>query len=145
MVVRRPEINLAIQALTLQRLVPGSTAQIHRGRLNWFGDVQPTPDTRSYSLRLKAAVGQTPSVRVLRPALQPNEDGWLPHVYDTGDLCLSEYGDWHPRMLFADTYVPWAMEWLMYYELWLATGLWYGDGPDNLDDVSQSSILHRVR
>lgn len=31
-------------------------------------------------------------------------------------------------MLLADTYVPWTMEWLVDFELWLATGEWLGGG-----------------
>lgn len=139
---RPAKTSLAVQALVLRRLVPRSEARVKSGRMMWCGQVQPTPETQSYVLRLEARSGRIPSVRVVRPALKPNADGLLPHVFDTGGLCLSEFGDWNPQLLFADTYVPWAMEWLMYYELWLATGLWYGDGPDNLDDVSQSKILH---
>jgi hypothetical protein len=31
-------------------------------------------------------------------------------------------------MFLADTILPWAVEWLAYYEIWLATGVWYGGG-----------------
>lgn len=31
-------------------------------------------------------------------------------------------------MLIADTYIPWAIEWLYYYEIWLVTGEWCGGG-----------------
>lgn len=142
---RPTKISLAAQALVLRRLVPGSEATVKCGRIIWCGQVQPTPETQSYDLRLEGRLGRAPSVRVIRPALKPNPDGLLPHVFNTGELCLSQFGDWNPQHLFADTYVPWAMEWLMYYELWLATGLWYGDGPECLDDVSQSKILHPYR
>ena len=30
-------------------------------------------------------------------------------------------------MLIVDTIVPWAAEWLLHYEIWLATGEWFGD------------------
>ncbi|MBA8806677.1 hypothetical protein FHX71_000619 [Promicromonospora sukumoe] len=45
-------------------------------------------------------------------------------------------------MLFIDTFVPWSLEWLVYYELWRATGIWHGDGPDRTDPASQARILH---
>ena len=31
-------------------------------------------------------------------------------------------------MFIADTIVPWACEWLLHYEIWLATGEWHGGG-----------------
>ncbi len=31
-------------------------------------------------------------------------------------------------MLVAYTIVPWLMEWLVYYEVWLITGQWEGGG-----------------
>lgn len=142
---RRTEVSLAAQAFALRQLVPDSKAKLRPGSLRWRGRVQPTPQTHNYELRLDAQPRRSPSVHVIHPPLIPNDDGLLPHVFDTGALCLSKSGDWTPRMLFADTYVPWAMKWLMYYELWRATDLWYGDGPDHLDDVSQSSILHPFR
>jgi hypothetical protein len=45
-------------------------------------------------------------------------------------------------MLLAQTLMPWACEWLVFYELWLAVSVWYGDGPDRLDPASQAKILH---
>jgi hypothetical protein len=31
-------------------------------------------------------------------------------------------------MFLADTVVPWTSEWLFFYEVWHATGLWLGGG-----------------
>jgi hypothetical protein len=31
-------------------------------------------------------------------------------------------------MLMVDTTLPWTAEWLINYEIWRATGLWYGGG-----------------
>jgi hypothetical protein len=135
-------LNLALQALALRRLIPEGSTQLRPGRLIWTGWVQPTAETSRYQLRVDLKPSRTPSVRVLAPALKPNHDGLLPHVYDNGTLCLSRRGDWAPTMYLVDTFLPWACEWLTFYELWLATDLWYGDGPDRLDAAWQASILH---
>jgi hypothetical protein len=75
------------------------------------------------------------AVRVLSPALARRAaapDKCIPHLYREGDLCLydpgieTEKGDWNRTMLIADTIVPWASEWLFFYELWHATGIWHG-------------------
>ena len=39
------------------------------------------------------------------------------------------YGDeFNLSMYISDTIVPWAVEWLFYYEVWLRTGKWQGEG-----------------
>jgi hypothetical protein len=78
------------------------------------------------------------SVRVLSPriGLDPRGSGEPPtHIYrdDDGDgfrLCLYDprKDEWSPERLIADTVLPWASEWLFYYEGWLVTGEWTGGG-----------------
>ena len=138
----RSELNLALQALALRRLMPEGNVRLLPSQLIWTGWVQPTAETSRYELRIDAKQRVRPSVRVLSPALKPNDDGLLPHVYDDGTLCLSQPLDWTPTMYLTDTFLPWACTWLTFYELWLATGLWYGDGADRLDVELQASILH---
>lgn len=142
LVARRSSLSLAVQALSLRSNFPASQISLHPARLTWQAEIQPAPITQRYRLRLVANAGSVPSVNVVAPVLQPNSSGMLPHVYDTGSLCLSQFGDWQPTMLFTDTFIPWAMEWLIFYELWRANGIWYGDGPDRLDPVSQTRALH---
>lgn len=122
--------------------MPGSCVRLRPGRLTWTGNVQPTPETNSYDLRIDYALSKVPTVKVLTPALKPNSDGLLPHVYDSGHLCISRRGDWSSTMYLTETFLPWACEWLTYYEIWSATDIWYGDGPDRLDPESQARILH---
>ena len=51
------------------------------------------------------------------------------HRLSAGDeLCLYYGNQWDPGELIATTIVPWTSEWLEYYELWHATGLWLGGG-----------------
>lgn len=138
----RTELNLAHQALVLRQLVPEGTIRLRPGLLTWIGWVQPTAQTNAYQLRIDIKSGRRPSVRVLAPALKPTDDGLLPHVYDDGTLCLTRPGEWSPTQYITETFLPWACEWLTFYELWLATGLWHGEGPDGLDTESQAAILH---
>ena len=139
---RRAEVSLPVQALALRSVVPDSRARLTPQRLLWHGQVRPSPQSQTYELRLAASPRRTPRITVTRPTLRPDEDGRLPHVYDDGSLCLSRPGDWYPHMLFTATFLPWACEWLLFYELWLATDLWFGDGPNHLDDASQAALLH---
>ena len=48
----------------------------------------------------------------------------LPH------LCLTHYDSdkWNSSIMLTESYIPWAIEWTEFYELWLLTGIWYGGG-----------------
>jgi uncharacterized protein len=60
----------------------------------------------------------------------------VPHVYRLGHkpefpaLCLFDpkQDEWSPDEFIADKIIPWAIKWLFYYEVWLATGEWQGGG-----------------
>lgn len=74
-------------------------------------------------------LGAAPRVYVVRPALERRGGRRPPHLYDGGHLCLYRGAhEWNGRMLVADTTLPWASEWLLFYELWLATGDWLARG-----------------
>jgi len=139
---RGTEVTPALQAFALRQVMPNGRARIHSGTLTWVGQVQPGPECSTYELQIDHRPRRLPTVRVLAPALKPNDQGLLPHVYSDGTLCLHDEGEWHSKMLLSQTILPWASEWLFYYELWLASDTWFGDGPERLDPVSQSEILH---
>lgn len=136
------EASLALQAFSLRQAFPQSAISVGPQGLIWRDRVRPIPSTGTYLLELRAGRNFAPTVRVLDPDLVPNESGHLPHVYDDGSLCLARPGDWNRSMLFVETLVPWAFEWLIYYELWRATGIWTGDGEENTTEASQAAILH---
>jgi hypothetical protein len=71
-----------------------------------------------------------PSVRVVEPGLESRGGEAPPHLYRGEKLCLyyPRFNEWHGGMFLAHTIVPWTSEWLFNYELWLATGEWFGGG-----------------
>lgn len=58
----------------------------------------------------------------------------FPHYYkkekNRVQLCLlhPEKFEWGMIDWIQETIIPWTIEWLFYYELWLCTGKWYGGG-----------------
>ena len=58
----------------------------------------------------------------------------FPHNYDIDienkmvRICLYRYSEFTSSKLLANTIVPWTIEWLYFYELWLTTGEWLGGG-----------------
>ncbi|WP_176968657.1 hypothetical protein [Amycolatopsis xylanica] len=92
-------------------------------------ELQPTPVSRHYTVKIAHQPPFDPDVEVLAPILRLHRDAkGLPHVYPGNRLCLYEPGEWKSNMLLASTVLPWAIEWLYYYEIWLAIGEWTGGG-----------------
>lgn len=110
--------QLLIQILRMRQQFPGF--RYDRRALAWYGELQPTTDSPRYRLRVGYFPGDQPRVRVLAPALVPEARAL--HRYQDGSLCLyhPEDGDWTSTSYVADTIIPWAAEWLLYYECWLA-------------------------
>jgi hypothetical protein len=80
-----------------------------------------------------------PRIRVLEPELQQHRNyelGPLPHVFwrgpgrDEPELCVFDPAaeEWSPCDLIATTTVYWTLDWLLFYEGWLATKRWRGSG-----------------
>ena len=69
----------------------------------------------------------------------------LPHVYNSKQqqLCLFSPSkkEWNGFTYIVDTVIPWASEWLYYYELWLPEGQWYGGGHNEYPNEDYTNII----
>ena len=127
---RQKRISLALNSLQLKKEFPASICTIKRSKLTWVGDLQPTALSLTYKVRIEYQIDGNPSVDLVHPKLE-RRDGKLPrHLYPQERLCLYLPGgyEWNAQMLLVETIVPWTAEWLMHYEIWLATGEWCGGG-----------------
>lgn len=121
--------TLIQQLAALERLPVTTDVTIKRGRLTWTGELQPSPLSDTYTVRISYATrARAPAVTVLRPELGGPAVGSLPHVYTEEHLCLYYPWQWTDDKLIARTIVPWTSEWLFHYEIWKATGTWHGGG-----------------
>lgn len=125
---RNRGLTVAQQALALAREFSGARLDVRAGKLAWHGELQPTEISRTYSVRITLGHDRIPRVRVVAPELETRPGESIPHVYAERTLCLYTTGEWQPSMLLAWTILPWTAEWLINYEIWLATGTWYGGG-----------------
>jgi len=118
------------QAIRLHTLYPHvERPRVHRGRLMWAIPLQPTPISGTYTVTVRYQERQPVRLHVREPALatRPGED--IPHTFsEDGSLCLHYREFSAAEDYIADVLVPWASEWLLHYELWLATGDWHGGG-----------------
>ncbi len=125
-------VSLALQAFDLRALLPMAQSRIRHqsSTLTSVFELQPTTASCRYTVQLRYRLGWRPEIRVITPTLRTREgaDRMIPHTFDDNLLCLHLDDEWKPTMRLADTIVPWASEWLFYYELWLTTGAWLGSG-----------------
>ncbi len=127
-VPHRRRLSTVQQAIGLRRLGHGRVDLV-RDELRYECELRPTELSRTYTCVVSYRLGTPPVVRVIDPPLAADEDGALPHYYhDTSSLCLYDRGDWTSGMSLAATVIPWTIEWLYFYELWRATGVWHGSG-----------------
>lgn len=92
-----------------------------------------------YKLRIDIKIGKLPEVYVVEPqidmsnSLEIHTFGYKYHPdykKDLPKLCLTylEEDQTSTSMSLLETFIPWAIEWTEFYELWLLTGKWYGKG-----------------
>lgn len=84
------------------------------------------PNANTYAIRIEFRAGCFPQVYVLNPSIKPNADI---HIYSEGSLCLFYPGDlkWKDTTSIAEYTIPWIYEWILFYELYLLTGVWEGE------------------
>lgn len=132
-----PTLAAQLVRLNSLRLANADGAVLERGgKLRFDFSVQPFVGSREYRCRIELPRARhNPHPYVLSPDLQALADGRRPpHIYDYNRgrtrLCLFMPGDgeWHAGLWLSETIVPWTVEWLRYYELWLVNGVWHGGG-----------------
>ena len=128
--IPREVIPLAVQRHHLLRMFPVSSGEIRRSTLVWVGNLKPSPASADYTVGLEYRIPDRPSVYVVTPELETRKGRRAEHLYADGCLCLYHHPtrEWRCSMRLATTVVPWAAEWLLHYEIWLATGSWFGGG-----------------
>lgn len=130
--------DLAVRLLDLASLgIPGATHEFRSGRgLTYRMELSPSSASRLYECELHVPPGLVlPEMFVRDPDLNILAGGKkLPHVYPYKGkgihLCLWQprYREWTWSMKLSETYVPWTIQWLFYFEDWLSTGEWAGGG-----------------
>ena len=131
-IIRRKEYSLAVQAAVLRQFYPAGRYWTKRSELRWVGALCPADFADDYLVQIRYRLGKAPRAFVLRPSLHRRGNESPPHLYSHSrqELCLylPNAREWNGTMMLARTIVPWAAEWLLHYEVWLATGTWTGGG-----------------
>lgn len=127
-------IPQAVQLVNLRRMFPESTGTVKKGTLRWSYDfLQASPVSGVYKIEIEGRQTGKPAVWLSRGAIDEQNAKDAPHKYrvDAGgariQICLDKT-DWKPDQLYSRTYIPWTMEWIVHFEIWLMTGEWTGGG-----------------
>ena len=118
----------------MKALHPRFDCTIHDGVLNCCGTLQPSAVSRLYQVRITFEPIRGPRASVLHPQLRRRQaDEAIPHTFSENEPCLYSraMGDWKADMKVATTMVGWLALWLLFYEAWLATGIWQGEGVEH--------------
>lgn len=121
------------QYAALRRYYPNAVMESDmRSFLIWEEFLKSSPLGDTYRVKLTYKLGERPKVYITDPLpliLAPGEDR-LPHVYNHREqrLCLFYGSEWTSYRTIAYTVIPWAIEWLYHYELWIVDGDWKGGG-----------------
>lgn len=117
-------LSMAVQVGHMRHHWPSFRRTGDDQRSTWRGLLQPTEVSGRYEITVTYRLRSIPRVWVREPTLALN----APHIYSDGTLCLyyPDEWQWHGQRLIARTIIPWAADWLFFYELWLDTGEWLG-------------------
>ena len=100
---------------------------ISKAKLVALGKVRPTDFSIEYTVKITYDGLRSPKVFVIDPEIDYHDDI---HMYPSDNsLCLyhpeSDGFIWDFREHHIhDTIIPWAIEWFVFYELYLITGKW---------------------
>lgn len=131
--IKLKRLSILQQVAGLKSLYPEAICKYGRDNLIWTGDLQPTPMSTEYTIRVEYILGKHPKIYSCTPLTIPSGKK-LPHVYCQKEQRLCLYyprgadASWNVSKSIALTIIPWTSEWLFYYELWLATDKWLGGG-----------------
>ena len=148
---RQCDLSLSQQLLFLKaNPAIGGMGTVHANKLTWRVPIQPTALARTYLAAITYQPGKTPDVQIQEPLLELLAEGRsLPHVYkDPLRLCLYLPGarEWEAQKRIDQTIIPWTYLWLYYFEDWLWTDKWKGEGrhPGDEPDHRGNRALRRA-
>lgn len=130
--------NIALQLLNLNLKYSGISSEIKNNHLIWTQEVKPSSLSKKYILTLDYD-GGIPRVYLYNQGIVNDKDEEIPHCYKQNyisegneyvQICIyyPKYKEWTRDMFLSETIIPWAVDWIYYYEQWRITGKWLGGG-----------------
>jgi hypothetical protein len=129
---RKARTPLAVRSFGLKRAFPLSEYRLKNDKLFWKGTLQPTALSTPFEVVITCKQYASPEIWVYVGEVQDIES--IPHKYETDKtnnrvrICLCLPSEYETEWGFLTAIIPWTIEWLYFYEIWLATGEWRGGG-----------------
>jgi hypothetical protein len=127
-------LTLAQQRVAVSSHFPGFRFTGNHTIGRWIGSLTPGDQFETYQVKIEYRLRRGPKITVLSPKLEKRDDqSVIPHVYLGDHPCVyfPTTGEWHSGKLIGNTIIPWLSTWLYFYEVWLVTGKWKGEGIDH--------------
>jgi hypothetical protein len=117
--------RFAMQKKLMGMHFPGFSCSYSKRCLTCIGSITPEEGCVTYTVKIDYVASHSPQVWVISPKIEHNNDI---HLYRDGSLCLFYPTEtpWKHTDNLHEKIVPWTAEWLVYYELYLLTGVWQG-------------------
>ncbi len=140
MSIKSKKITLAMHLYDLQhcQLIRNISVKIQANKLICRGTLSPYGHKGlQYNFRLiQDSCKCLPVVWVTIPNLAAiiKEKEGLPHFFDFNikkseiHVCLCQPYEYTRTKHFSHTIIPWLIEWLLWFDIWRATGMWRGGG-----------------
>jgi hypothetical protein len=107
--------------------------------LRCSGYLKPDGCNNQYKVLIEHVVGKEPKTTILEPSIKPSSKI---HMYQDHSLCLSYSKDtkWTENTKVYENTIPWLVEWIIFYELYLVNGnIWEGkESPDHLTPATMN-------
>lgn len=141
MVVNKIKRSISQQYLEIKSTFPEAKMKLKKSKLVTNIILKPTEISKSYSIEIiyfSSGVCETWLRNVPNNIIKKD----IPHIYETDfnnrkiKLCLynpSKF-DWSHEEWISKTIIPWCIEWLFFFELWIAIGIWCGGGDHPTSD-----------
>lgn len=141
MVVNKIKRSISQQYLEIKWTFPEVKMKLKKNKLVINIILKPTEISKSYSIEIiyfSSGVCETWLRNVPNNIIKKD----IPHIYETDynnrkiKLCLynPHKFDWSHEEWISKTIIPWCIEWLFFFELWTAIGIWCGGGDHPTSD-----------
>ncbi|NLM67040.1 MAG: hypothetical protein GX180_07690 [Enterococcus sp.] len=132
---KKKSLSQALQFRYAGNKFTNSNVYFKDGKWNFSTSLQPTPFSPTYPIEIvkgKNAGFEVWLVGNIKKIKAPD----FPHKYKVDlknnrvKLCLYHPNkfEWDKNQPIYETLIPWACEWLYYYEYWLDDNIWRGGG-----------------
>jgi hypothetical protein len=120
------------------------TCRIHNKVLVCIGFIRPNGCKNKYKVKIEYVAGNEPKTTMLEPYVEPCKEI---HMYQDYSLCLHYPPDlpWNEKILIHEYTIPWLIEWIVYYELYLINGkIWEGRESPNHFSESERNVNKNI-